>query len=326
MIAQKTVFVLGAGAHKPYGLPLGGELLASILQLLRTSETPESAFYMHAYMCHPSTAIRDAFKTIVPALNMSGHTSIDSFIATNAGRPGFQEIIKQAVAWHLMPLEFKHTWERRPHKGDWMTYLFETMLHGCLDSVDSLLKCNNVEFVTFNYDRTLEDFLTTRVAGTYNLSSADAWKQAQKFNLVHVYGSLGKFDPAVIDSIPRTIHRNDLNTADFKSAADSVELMYDARPGHTGVADAVKLIEGATHVCFLGFSFDPDNITRLGLNKVCAGKTKVYATRYMTARGDWARTVQKMHPVILNEADEHFEKDSINWDCLRLLHETGALG
>jgi hypothetical protein len=132
MIQQKTVFVLGAGAHKPYGLPLGFESPKSILELLGNSQDPKQPFYQHVNMCHPSTAIRNAFKAIVPALNLSGHTSVDSFIATNAERPGFPEIIKQAVAWQLLPLEFRHTWERRAHNGDWMTYLFETMLGGCL--------------------------------------------------------------------------------------------------------------------------------------------------------------------------------------------------
>jgi hypothetical protein len=275
-------------------------------------------------MCRPSTEIREAFKAIVPALNTSGHTSVDSFIATNADRPGFAEIIKQAVAWQLLPLEFRHTWERRPHKGDWMTYLFETMLGGCLKSEDSLLACNNVEFVTFNYDRTLEDFLTTRIAGTYNLSPSDAWKKAQKFKIVHVYGSLGEFDPAVLDP-ERRIDLGNVG-ANIRKAAESIELMYDARPDHTGVADAVKLIEGAPYVCFLGFGFDPDNITRLGLNRVCAGKSKVYATRYGIARGDWNRTMLRMSPVQLNEPSLPFENQSIDWDCLAFLHETGALG
>jgi hypothetical protein len=40
MIRKKTVFVLGAGAHKSYGLPLGSELLESILDLLRKFQNP----------------------------------------------------------------------------------------------------------------------------------------------------------------------------------------------------------------------------------------------------------------------------------------------
>lgn len=326
MIRQKTVFVIGAGAHKPYDLPLGDELLKSILHLLKSSQKESSQFFQHVNLCYQSTAIRQAFKEIVPALSRSGHTSIDSFIATNAKRPGFAEIAKHAVAWQLLPQEFKHGWERAHHNGDWMTYLFETMLHGCLKSVDALVENNPIEFVTFNYDRTLEDFLTTRIAATYNLSHTDAWNKAQKFKIVHVYGSLGDFDPLVIDPQVRIDYRNNIVTANIKSAADSIELMYDSRLDHTGVRDAVDLINAAPYVCFLGFGFDPDNIARLNLNNICRGKTRVYATRYKIPRGDWNRTMLRMQPVGMNEANEHFERFSIDWDCLAFLHETGALG
>jgi len=62
----------------------------------------------------------------------------------------------------------------------------------------------------------------------------------------------------------------------------------------------MELISSAPYLCFLGFGFDPDNITRLKLNECCRGKSAVYATRFNTRDGDWNRVVQNMAPVILN--------------------------
>lgn len=102
--------------------------------------------------------------------------------------------------------------------------------------------------------------------------------------------------------------------------------MYEKRAGHSSVADAIELIKAAPYVCFLGFGFDPDNITRLNLNHCCAGKPSVLATRYQIEVGDWNRIVGRMSPTTLNQATAHFDMYSKDWDCLAFLHQTSALG
>src|ERR1700676_2101064 len=321
MITRRTVFILGAGAHKPYGLLDGGDLMRTILSTLPASNS-NNHFSEHLFNLVPTATMRDNLAQFRTAMDLGGHTSIDSFLATHAKRPGFTDIGMHAVAYELLPLEFRHEWIRRPHTGDWMSFLFESMLHGCLKSVDDFIEKNTVDFVTFNYDRTLEDFLCTRLAHTYNLSPEIAWNRARKFKIVHVYGSLGEFDPLVISSKRPAAMRGPRLPTSIANAAASIRFMYDDRTDHSGVSEAMELISSAPYLCFLGFGFDPDNITRLKLNECCRGKSAVYATRFNTRDGDWNRVVQNMAPVIFNQSTEAFNKYSIKWDALEFLHQT----
>jgi hypothetical protein len=325
MIERRTVFILGAGAHFPYGFPLGAQLIEEILHTL--SRKHRNDFRDHLFNVFRNSWIGNAVKDFHTALDLGGHSSIDSFLVTHADRPGFSDIGLHAVAWQLLPREFRHQWTRKHHPGDWMSFLFKTMISGCHDSVDDFLEKNQVSFVTFNYDRTLEDFLTTRIAHTYNLSPTDAWKKADKLKIVHVYGSLGEFNPMVIDTLRPQDVRDPLSTSAVKSAAESIRLMYAEREGdNSEVAYAKLLIQGATCVCFLGFGFDADNIAKLQLNQVCGGKPDVFATRKGEKDGDWSRIEARMLPVRLYPLAGPFLEKGIDWDCLEFLHQTRAVG
>lgn len=327
MIKRKTVFVLGAGAHQPYGFPGGAGLIDQILTTIPAELDPRvdlGDISSGIYANQPNVSLI-ALEQFRVALEMGGHTSIDSFLATHSKRDGFSTIGKLAVAHKLLPLEFAQEWGRKPIKGDWMTYLFQSMLHGCLESPDKFIEHNHVSFVTFNYDRTLEDFLCSRISHTYTLQPAHAWEKTKQITIVHVYGSLGEFDPKVITPQFRP-ERAYMSVDQTRNAASSIRMMYDDRKGHTEVQRAMELIGASDCVCFLGFGFDPDNIERLELNSVCTRASRtghVFATRFETRSGDWNRIVNNMAPTSLNS---HFDNNSVTWDCLDFLHETAALG
>jgi hypothetical protein len=254
------------------------------------------------------------------ALNGSGHTSIDSFLLTNAGRPGFSEIGKLAIAYHLLPLDLRSDFSRGSIALDWMSFLFSNMQKGC-HSVETLLPNNPISFISFNYDRTLEHLLCERIKHTYNLSYPDAWETAKQFPLIHVYGSLGAFDPNAIASRPRPAIKPTATA--YKQAADAIHLMYENQ-GTRGnaIVSAVKdLLYRAHYVCFLGFGFDADNIAYLKLNEFCQPHKAVFATRYRVANGDWNRMKQSMAPTDMTPGEGH-----IDWDSLGLLQQTGAIG
>jgi hypothetical protein len=240
MIDRKTVFVLGAGAHMPYGFPDGARLINGMLELIPSTHNADSDFTTYLQAIFGNRVTPRQWVDFRTTLALSGHTSIDSFLATHAKRPGFTEIGKHAVAWQLLPKEFRHDWSRQAMgQHDWMTFLFQSMLSGCLDSVDALVTKNDVSFVTFNYDRCLEDFLCTRIAHTYHLSHTEAWQGAQKLKIVHVYGSLGEFDPFVIEPQHRRgLSQNVLAHGNVTQAANSIRLMYEDRTDHSGVTEA----------------------------------------------------------------------------------------
>jgi hypothetical protein len=320
MIKRKTVFALGAGAHAPYGFPIGNGLVTKIIDLLPTAgRYPNTSFSQLVFDQYGTTIPPQSLVEFRDALTGSGHTSIDSFLATNAARPGFAEIGKLAISYVLLPLDLQNDFSRGSTL-DWMSYLFSNMLNGCHRSAAEFLANNSVSFVTFNYDRTLEHFLCVRFRYTYNLSYQNAWETAQQIPLVHVYGSLGAFDPNGIDRRPRPA----ITPTAFKEAAQSIRLMYDERGiGKDDVQKAKDLISAAECVCFLGFGFDLDNITYLTLNELCQPNKIVFATRYMIPEGDWNRTRQSMLPTVLRSGGQDANP---NWDSLGLLQQTQAIG
>jgi len=192
------------------------------------------------------------------------------------------------------------------------------MQKGC-HLVETLLPNNPISFISFNYDRTLEHLLCERIKHTYNLSYPDAWETAKQIPLIHVYGSLGAFDPNAVGGRPRPA----MTPTAYKQAADSIRLMYEDRGtiGTTIAGMAKYLLSRADCVCFLGFGFDTDNIAYLKLNELCQPHKAVFATRYKVANGDWNRMKKSMAPTDMTPDEGH-----IDWDSLGLLQQTRAIG
>ncbi len=328
MIRRKTVFVLGAGAHCPYRLPDGGELTRRIVSLLPTQSNTNNRSVQLIFELYERQfgSIRETMVEFRRLLEHSGHRTIDSFLLTHANRAGYPEIGKTAVADILLPLEFQSRLSRlaRVATGgnpdqDWMSYLFEHMLVGCAGSVDSFIGANDISFVTFNYDRTLEHFFWSRIAHTFSLDSRTAWEHASRIKIIHVYGSLGPFSPARVGA-----RRPDESPSSqlIQESASTIQLMYGDR-GQATIDEAKAAILAAGLVCFLGFGFDPDNIERLELNKLSAGKAMVGATRYEVAEGEWTRIASAMNPTQFtfpNVAEPR------KLDSLQFLRESTILG
>jgi hypothetical protein len=330
MIKAKTVFVLGAGAHCPYGLPDGAELIRKIVQMLPSDANDRNSAFRDCFFelyQNKIGSIGISLMDFKHRLTFAGQRSIDGFLAANAKEKGFPEIGKLAVARVLLPLEFSADFSflRRTEPGrvdqDWMSFLFSHMLEGCVNkTIEYFLDANKLSFVTFNYDRTLEHFLHVRLVNSFGISPELALEKAKKFKIVHVYGSLGEFSTEALSHKAATIRarppgpRDPFTPTEYREAANSIRLMYDDRISDQLIADAKEEILSAEVVCFLGFGFDPDNITRLELNTGCAGK-HVGATKYGVAEGDWNRTITAMSPT-------QFVNANREWDSLAFLHET----
>ena len=322
MIKDTTVFVLGAGAHCPYGLPDGRSLTSRIVEACPKQVNQSNSFsgVVFAILSNQVASLTSVLVEFRNKLNNAGHETIDSFLATHAKEPGYAAIGKLAVAEVLLPLEFKADFTRTGRVipewktgHDWLSFLFEHMLVGCQDSPETFVKGNDVIFVTFNYDRTLEHFLAVRLENTYGTSPETAVGFVQKMRIIHVYGSLGPYQLSLLTRKPGAF-----DARLVAEAASTIRLMYEDRAEESAVGDAREALSSAKTICFLGFGLDADNIKRLELNRRCQGKV-IGATRYHVAEGDWGRTLQRMLPTSVNYASHR------DWDCLAFLRETTLL-
>jgi hypothetical protein len=104
MITCKTVFVLGAGAHCPYGLPDGRTLTNRIVEALPSRREQNNSF-SECFIDRCGSKFGSIADTLVEfrtRLEHSGH----------ANRSAYPEIGKMGVADVLLPMEFKKDFSR----------------------------------------------------------------------------------------------------------------------------------------------------------------------------------------------------------------------
>lgn len=310
MISRKTTLVLGAGASAPYGLPVGSELRAQICALPR-DVTPLLR------LVHETDG--DVFVNFRKAFERSGLQSIDSFLARNVQ---FEELGCTAIAACLL---FSEQSKRLRYSGeqlntDWYGYLWNEMVDGVTD-IEQLVNCNNVSFITFNYDRSLEAFLQDAIQFSFNLSPERAWELRRKFPIHHIYGSLGDIGPSLsgygIDGRDEAI----LKAKQLRSAASSIRVMPIQRQTDVDT-EAQSLLHEAQQIAILGFSFDAINVSRLGIADVLvAGEHQVYFTSLGMSASALSRARNLISPDQINHSVTNH-----TGDCHTALRHWGILG
>lgn len=251
MIQKETVFVLGAGASIPYNFPSGKTLVKAIIKHSYDEGTPFANLF--------SRELRTRFSE---ALNLSFAPSIDDFLEK---RPEFMEIGKAAISAQLITKE-NPPYISRETKGNWYELLWECMQA----KVDDFSK-NQVSFITFNYDRSLEFFLQRALINYFGIQKDKANEILDEIPIVHVHGMLGAFKKEQ----PFYRDYNPLLTEDIiETSAKMIRVFHEKSLD----ADEIKgkadlLFKKAWTICFLGFGYHPVNIQRINL--------KEYTDKYM---------------------------------------------
>ncbi|WP_416763103.1 hypothetical protein ACNI65_11365 [Roseateles sp. So40a] len=274
MIDRRTVYILGAGASFPYGFPLGAGLRTEILNV-KPADLHQVKF-SNAGIVPKIEELTSQFKQ---AFEHSKSPSIDAFLAN---RTEFSEIGRIAIAKVLLSYERVKTLYADERNDDWLGAVLNSMR---CPKIEDFLK-NQVSFVTFNYDRSLELTLLNFVRHNFNHSEGDALKVVESFPIIHVYGSLGSLNPSSKNFVPygggtpsrsayvgvfgddnghaeRERYRQHLRWV--ASAASEIRVIPehrdDVEPNH--FSRAKELIANAERVVMLGFAFDDLNVRRL---------------------------------------------------------------
>src|ERR1043165_5431711 len=175
MIRTKTVLIFGAGVSAEYGFPLGRQLLLRVAsQLLdRTS--------LHQSMVGCGFA-ESRIRQFARHLKDSMQPSIDAFLETNGE---YTDIGKAAIAASLIPLEKKTEITSRDELKLY-EYLWQHMT-----GTPGTYAGNGVSVITFNYDRSFEQFLKNTLFASHTDFRQDANKlrvALGHFTVSHVYG------------------------------------------------------------------------------------------------------------------------------------------
>jgi hypothetical protein len=306
VIKRPTVLVLGAGASAPFGFPSGRELRDKITTGLRKEVNQLFQLLVAAgFNAELITGFRDK-------LLRSGQPSVDVFLEH---QPDFVAVGKTAIAASLTPLEDED--RLFGGKDNWYEYLFSKLGPSLLEDVAP----SRLSVITFNYDRSLDHFLYTALRNSYDLSPEKAAKYVLVGTpIVHVYGELGGLPslgggPGVRSYQPAE-PANAVDTA--KLASKAIRIMYEGgRDDNLALGQAQKLVREAEVICFLGFGYLQENLTRLRLDQRTDG-----ADVWGSAFGLGAGQMQPIQTFFGNHGNKsHIKLGKADQDVLEFLRQ-----
>jgi hypothetical protein len=215
MFEKKTAIILGAGASKEAGLPVGyvlKEKIASILdisfgsfgdrqesgdtlvyealcELVRRDDLVSRDVNPHLYM---AWRIRDAMPQAI---------SIDNYLDAHQGNVKLERCGKLAIARAILNAEREsllyidrsnsyNTIDQKNLVNTWYNSFFQLLTENC--RVDDLEKrLSSIKLIIFNYDRCLEHFLYHSLQTYYGINETDAAKLVKGIEIYHPYGTVG---------------------------------------------------------------------------------------------------------------------------------------
>ena len=262
MIRNGRVFVLGAGASFPYGFPTGSELTEFVLQHIEQKTT---AYYTLQDIGFGPSLI----ETFAAELRNSGKYSVDAFLEH---RKEFLDVGKAIMAIHLIGCENPPMlWQLQNSRGDWYRYLAHHLTEAC--SPDRFAK-NEVAFISFNYDRSLETYLFSALKNSFGLSDEATRDLMSAIPILHLHGDLG---PLPWQGAPSRPYSQDLSRDAIDLARSRIRIVHDQSEDKDQKFNLARnWINKADTVALLGFGFAKPNVTRLGLAQM--GRTKGVAT------------------------------------------------
>jgi hypothetical protein len=271
---KKTVFVVGAGASTDFDLPLGSSLAEQIRQTLnaefgtRTGGADgnvEQGLGVEGMRLEHVQAALD----LRGALLRSG--SIDHALYTLRGRPEIVQVGKVAIADQILQAERRsplpkgacserHIFHDNLNRcrRSWLARLLVALL-GDRAPEDFSGAFDGVAFVTFNYDRCIEQYLFYALQDIGGLQTNVAAAIVSKIPIVHVYGYLGA--PSFLRGNMHTDFGSDQPLAAGYTARSIKTFTEGAERGT--LEDVHRLMAWAERAVLLGFGFDPLNVKAL---------------------------------------------------------------
>ena len=279
-------FIVGAGASAELGFPTGKGLVEKIEEAARFDFSDDGRFesgdptlyrafellpHPEKLRWNPSGLVDVASKI---RQNMGLAPSIDYFLDSKKDLVGWSDVGKILIAKCILEAERSSRlyFDRNssilsPSFADlpsnWLTELFKILaarpeINGFIEGLRSC------RFITFNYDRTIEQFFHQAIKSYFQLDDVDADKLCKdSLNVVHIYGSLGE----VTCSQPQSFGcSKDVNA--LVAGSQKIKTFTESIDEKNDVVRAQDWVRESDTVVFLGFGFLPLNLEVIfkGLN------------------------------------------------------------
>lgn len=318
MINKKIVFILGAGASKPYGFPTGAELKKEVLQKnygkgIKAAKSRQQGQYSSLWAYILDTCGEQIVESFFKSLRKSGFSSVDAFLEN---REEFIELGKILISIELIKYEDENKLYSC-EAGDWYQYLYHNMLRASSEDFSR----NNISFLTFNYDRSLEHFLINALSNDYGISNEQAAAYTKSIPIVHLHGMLGNL-PSMSEENSRD-YNSVLTPENLEICKNSIKIIHEGIDDDEEFQLAHKLLSEAEQVWFLGFGYDNTNLVRLRLPEIIQNGTTVLGTTFRLRMGEVIRNVSTPFKGKFNFDEYKLKKSDL--DSLEYLKEYAQL-
>jgi hypothetical protein len=279
MFSQPIVFVIGAGASAELGLPTGAAMKAAIAGALNFNKQPNAmligdrAFYDMISNRFGGEAAKYHAAATELAVRIGEFDSIDEALHWFSAKEEVVRLGKAAIVREILRAEhaskvFNPT-NPKMISGDvnyadtWLPH-FLTMAMGSLTREQATEPFKNVTVINFNYDRTVEHFLFSRLQTNFGLSEDDARGAVASLDMIRPYGLVGPLPWQDASGVPFgaeiTIQRDHEQLFQFASNVRTYTEQNLAEPLKLKIHRAMEV---ARLVVFLGFGFHQQNMALL---------------------------------------------------------------
>lgn len=301
-VSKKTVFILGAGASSEYGFPLGDELVRIIQERL---DFPKTGDQFLIEQIQRKFYGPDFDKRVFAARRLANivlnYRSIDEALHFFNGDDAVIEMGKLAIARSILDAERRSSLWNDQHRSlsllstgaHWMGSIF-SMAISSLTKAELSSSMENITFVNFNYDRSLEHYFFTAFQ-SLGLSEETAVKIVSEMKILRPYGSVGKlpWQNRASDASSRTPVEFGNNTTDLFDVANGLETFTEQKNDTTLRSQIERALSASQTIICLGFGFHKQNLEILSLSESGPRSKDTLITAYkMNERNDSALKVR----------------------------------
>jgi hypothetical protein len=245
----QTCLILGAGASRPYGYPLGWQLKERVIQYCLSK--PRDAA--------PRTLLSNTHATLEEfacRFDIDGSPTIDAFLAKLIAG-GEHELSRHG---RMAIVAVLSTYERPfiAARG-WYPQLAQF--------IGSDERASPLKIVTFNYDRSLEAFFCQYLETKFGTPEAKR-RFAQLIEIKHVYGSLAELPLLARNPATAVEYGSITGHGKWKGGLERVKLIGEGVADSEAILVCKQWIRRAEAIIVLGFGFDPVNMALIGLDRL----------------------------------------------------------
>jgi hypothetical protein len=344
---NRTLFIIGAGASKEAGLPIGTELIDIVADRLnyqsrdgvpdRNSGDPDIIDVLQQYAnTRPEmNAYLAAAARIRDGVIYSN--SIDSFMDIHKDDSRIQMCGKLAIVKTILDAERKSgLWinagsnefiDLANLKSTWFFTFMRNVSDGVRrGEIERIFK--QVSFIIFNYDRCFEHFLFHALQANYGIDGKKSASLMRTLKIIHPYGTIGDLPWQDGNGIPYGFTANRANLQNMASRIKTYTEQVEEGDELAAIRNEVKISDT---LVFLGFSYHPQNMRLLKPHTECSAP-KVFGTAVGIAASDMEIILDQVREIIGRHLQEsrHDGSSTTVWEpiyihnnlkCAALLEE-----